>query len=200
MASLHESTWRRAAADTRNVIFTLRFWLFELFAGSGLTIWVLIWQPPWASRGVEMVLYQVLVPLGGVLTGIALLLLVSVVIAPYRQRNELRVQLAGRLGIDHVLNELGQLRAEGVSLRNEARHDIEDEQQLQTWKGIEVSWLNRLVQKVRQLSPVDASFIETINEFKTTEKHSSIGDLTLQRSLIQERLKRLEAFMSRYQQ
>jgi len=147
-----------------------------------------------------MVLYQVLVPLGGILTGLVLLFLVSVVVAPYRQRNELRVQLAGRLGLDQVLNELGQLRAEGVSLRNEARYDIEDEQQLQTWKGREVSWLNRLVQKVRQLSPVDASFIETINEFEPTEKHSSIGDLTLQRDLIQERLKRLEALMSRYQQ
>ncbi len=39
---------------------------------------------------------------------------------------------------------------------------------------------NKAIDTVRKLSPVDASFIEAINEFQMKECHKSIGDLTLQ--------------------
>jgi len=101
---------------------------------------------------------------------------------------------------DALLIQLGELRSEGVRLRNEARHRIKNEQQLEEWKQREKSWRGNLVQVVQQISPVDASFIETINEFVNKEKQSLIPGLRHQRGLIQERLKRLEDFMSRLRQ
>ena len=198
MELLHQSAWRLARDATRKAIHALRFWLFEVIVGALLTISVLFWQPLWASKGTAMILYQVLVPLGGVLAGLVFVFFVGLIKAPYRQRDEAKAQLISKAYIDDIMNELGSLRAEGVRLRNEARYEIENEEQLERWKMQESPWSHKLIDTVRKLSPVDASFIETINEFQMKERHKSIGDLTLQTGIINERLKRLEDFMKRY--
>jgi len=196
---LRQSALCRAKEDTRKAFHTLRFWAFNSIFGALLTVGALLWQPSWASQGVVLILYRVFVPLGGVFTGLGFMFLVSLVVAPYKQRDEARARLTDKDDAEDILNELGKLRAEGVRLRNEARHEIEDEKQLQRWKVQESLWENKLIDAVRKLSPVDASFIETINEFAMKENHKSIGDLTLQTGIINERLKRLEDFMRRYQ-
>lgn len=196
---LQQSAWRRAKYDTRKAFYTIRFWLVEGIVGALLTVFVLLWQPSWASQGTVTIFYQVLVPIGGVFTGLGLVFLVIFIKAPYRQRDEARKQLIGKAAIDDILNELGSLRAEGVGLRDDARHEIKNEEQLEHWKIQEGAWRNKLIDTVRKLSPVDASFIETINEFEMHERHRSIGDLTLQTGIINERLKRLEDFMKHHQ-
>lgn len=196
---LRQSAWHRARKDTRKAFRTFRFWVFEAILGALLTVFVLLWQPSWGSQGTASILYRVLVPVVGVFTGLGFLFFVSLVIAPYRQRDEARAQLIGKAEIHGILDELGRLRTEGVALRNEARHDIQNEKQLEHWKMQEGLWRNKLIDTARKLSPVDASFIETINEFEMKEYHKSIGDLTLQTGIINERLKRLEDFMKRHQ-
>ena len=195
---LYQSAWRLAKDDTVKAIHAFRFWIFEVVVGALLTILVLSWQPLWASKGTAMILYQVLVPLSGVLCGLVFVFFVSLIKAPYKQRDEARAQLISKADIDDIMNQLGSLRTEGVRLRNEARHKIENERQLKRWKMQESPWRHQLIDTVRKLSPVDASFIETINEFRIKERHTSIGDLTLQTGIINERLKRLEDFMKRY--
>ena len=84
---LNQSSWDRAKQDTLSAFHTARFWLFELCTVAGLTVLVLQWTPSVISKDWKIV-YQVLTPLGGVFAGLAVVFLISLFIAPYRQRNE----------------------------------------------------------------------------------------------------------------
>ena len=93
--NLKESSCQRARQVTLSAFHTLRFWFFQLGAFAGLTTWVLLWIPPFIHDGWRIV-YQILVPLMGVFAGLAIVFLISLFIAPYKQRNEAR----------HIVSEL----------------------------------------------------------------------------------------------
>jgi len=85
-----ESSFARARRDAGKAFHSIWLRLTELFIGAGLSIWVLLWNPNFADRGNPMVLYRVLVPVGGILAGLLAFFLVTWYWAPYRQRNEAR--------------------------------------------------------------------------------------------------------------
>lgn len=119
---LDESVWQRARKDTLSAFHTLRFWLFGLFAGALLTIFVLFWTPPWVKDSWKIV-YQISVPLLGVVSGLGILVLSFLIVAPYRQRNELRkkiIELESKLEDKkqraQLRTELGVLVIEGTEV------------------------------------------------------------------------------------
>jgi len=84
--NINETSLQRAKRDTLSTFHTLRFWLFELLSIAVLTILVLLWTPPFI-KGMWITVYQILVPLSGVFMGLAIVFIVSLFIAPYKQRN-----------------------------------------------------------------------------------------------------------------
>ena len=87
--NLNESAFKRAKRDTLSAFHTFRFWIFGLCIGAALTIMVLLWIPSGIQGGWQIV-YQVLVPLIGVILGLATVFGVFLLKAPYKQRNEAR--------------------------------------------------------------------------------------------------------------
>ena len=93
--TLNESNWRRARRDTVTAFHAVWFWFYEVCIGAGLTIFVLMWIPSFVKEAGDgaVTVYQVLSPIGGVFAGLIILFLVSLFIAPYKQRNEARQAL-----------------------------------------------------------------------------------------------------------
>ncbi|MGD0795729.1 MAG: hypothetical protein ABR958_09155 [Dehalococcoidales bacterium] len=87
-----ETAWRRANKDTISAFHTLRFWIFDVLAIAIFTLIVLFWTPSWVSNEWKII-YQVLVPVFIAVIGLVALYLVSLVKAPYKQRNEIRALL-----------------------------------------------------------------------------------------------------------
>jgi hypothetical protein len=71
---------------------------------ASLTIFALVWQPAYADTGKAMIVYQVLVPVGGVLVSLAVVFLISLFLAPYYQRNEYMKE------IERLRDELNQIK------------------------------------------------------------------------------------------
>ena len=97
---LDQSSWKRAKRDTASAFHSVWFWFYEVCIGAGLAILVLLWAPSFIKEagGWELIVYQVLVPLVGVFTGLGVLFLIKLKGAPYKQRNEAR----------HALEKLSQ--------------------------------------------------------------------------------------------
>ena len=91
-----QSAFNKAKKDTIHVFGTIRFWLFEALLVAFLTILVIRWQPSWVKEDTPMIYYQVLVPVMGGILGLAVVFLISLFIAPYKQRNEARALLMKR--------------------------------------------------------------------------------------------------------
>jgi hypothetical protein len=89
---LDETACQRANKDTLSAFRTFRFWLFELLAGAIFTILVFLWTPSWISNEWK-VTYQVLVPVFFILIGFAVLYFVSLIRAPYKQRDEAKEKI-----------------------------------------------------------------------------------------------------------
>ena len=87
---LRQSVFERARAETLGAFHTFRFWLFELCVPAGFGVLAQLWQPSWVPKGTATVIYQVVLPLFGVLLGLSIFFLASLIVAPYRQRNEAR--------------------------------------------------------------------------------------------------------------
>jgi len=89
---LNQSSWQRAKRDTASAFHSVWFWFYEVCIGAGLTILVLLWAPSFIKEagGWELTVYQVLAPLVGVFTGLGVLFLIKLKVAPYKQRNEAR--------------------------------------------------------------------------------------------------------------
>jgi len=89
---LNETAWQRANKDAMLAFRTFRFWLFDLLAGAIFTLIVLRWTPSWVSSEWKII-YQVFVPVFVIFIGLAILYFVSLIKAPYLQRNEARARV-----------------------------------------------------------------------------------------------------------
>lgn len=89
---LYDSACKRARQDTRSYFSSVHFWLLELLITAGFTIWVLLWTPPWVKDWVKIV-YQVLIPIFGAIAGLGMVFVFSLFRAPYKQRNEARIEI-----------------------------------------------------------------------------------------------------------
>ena len=90
-----ESSLQRAKRDTISYFSTVRFWIFDMLITAGLTIWVLLWTPHF-SRDWHKIAYQVMIPILGAIAGLAIIFLISLFLAPYKQRDEARKDIAKR--------------------------------------------------------------------------------------------------------
>jgi len=93
MGGKWETTYQRAKGETIALFSTIRFWIFDLLITAGFTIWVLNWTPHF-SQDWYKIMYQVTIPILGAISGLALVFLISLFVAPYQQRDEARVIVA----------------------------------------------------------------------------------------------------------
>ena len=131
-----QSSWGRTRQDTISAFHTLRFWLFELCTFAGLTILVLLWVPTSVSDWGKIV-YQVLVPLVGVFAGLAGVFLISLFVAPYRQRNQARKLIAPSEG--EVNDAIQLLKAETLTVKNN-----EEEERLYSFDRVFLAIVDQL--------------------------------------------------------
>lgn len=88
-----ETAWQRAKRETIAYFGTIRFWIFDALITAGFTIWVLNWTPHFNQEW-QRIVYQVTIPILGAISGLALVFLISLFVAPYKQRDEARVIVA----------------------------------------------------------------------------------------------------------
>jgi hypothetical protein len=89
-----ESASQRAKKDTLSGFGSIKFWLLDGLWTTLLTILVLFWTPPCITDGVYKIVYQVAVPFIGAISGLGVLYLVCLILAPYKQRDDARGDLA----------------------------------------------------------------------------------------------------------
>jgi hypothetical protein len=101
----NESTPQRAKRDTISCFSTIRFWIFDILITAGLTVWVLLWTPHFGQDWYKIV-YQVMVPILGATSGLGIVFLISLFLAPYKQRNEARIELRNtRTALENLQNK-----------------------------------------------------------------------------------------------
>lgn len=106
----------------------------------------------------------------------------------------------------NVFVRLGELRDEGVRLRNQVQVQIGTKAELDSWVGHASAWKDSVVEEVIKLSVVDANQIKTLNRFRPNQAlvpnpiPTLVQGIGHQRwaDIQNERLTRLERFMGQY--
>lgn len=114
--NLSETAYQRACKDTKFYFGTIRFWVFELLITAGLTIWVLLWTPNFTEEWYR-IMYQILVPVSGAISGLGIVFLFSLVVAPLKQRNEARIELY-KISSDEISKVIDQLSTITINTAN----------------------------------------------------------------------------------
>jgi hypothetical protein len=117
-----ETAWQRANRDTLSAFHTLRFWLLDIISVAIFTLLVLLYTPSWIDKEWKT-LYQILVPLFVAVIGLGVLCLVSLVRAPYLQRNEARALLLNRKSIqipnkNDLIRAIAELKTSAIQYIN----------------------------------------------------------------------------------
>lgn len=89
---MRETSCQRAKKDTIAAFGTIRFWVFDTLFAAVVTAWVLIF-PPSFVQGWVIIVYQIALPILAAIVGLLIVLLVSLAMAPYKQRDAARNEL-----------------------------------------------------------------------------------------------------------
>jgi hypothetical protein len=119
---IKETAWQRANRDTLSAFHTLRFWLLDIISVAIFTLLVLLYTPSWIDKEWKT-LYQILVPLFVAVIGLGVLYLVSLVRAPYLQRNEARTLLLNKKSIqipnkNDLIRAIAELKTSAIQYIN----------------------------------------------------------------------------------
>ena len=203
-----ESSFARARRDAGKAFHSIWLRLTELFIGAGLSIWVLLWNPNFADRGNPIVLYRVLVPLGGILAGLLAFFLVMWYWAPYRQRNEARASLSQlevtakaddlRISNSQIAESLSVFYAEATKLM---MREIKTDDDLNSWNTEVEDWQKRTLGWVEgNLSITDARLLARTTAVRTMAFERHYNEFHNNRlTFLYYRSTQLETLISRHQ-
>lgn len=168
---LNETVWQRANKDTLSAFHTLRFWLFDILCVAIFTLLVLLYTPSWIEKEWKT-LYQILVPVFVAVIGLGVLYLISLVKAPYKQRNEARILLLNKKSIQ--IPNKSDLRRAIAECKNSAIQYINLQDNTEWWRRESPHIVN--VELSSQLNEAKIRYNKALQIFES-EKLVAGGDI-----------------------
>lgn len=129
--------------------------------------------------------------------GMLVLLLIFVFEALFRENRRLRQHVEIMRKEPPELVILGELRSEGVRIRN-AWVRLDDPDDLPDFQAIYEDWNERMLTTIRSLSPGQASWLRTLDRWRWQHSRGLNNDHLRYLNIIDEKLRRLDIVMKQY--
>ena len=126
-----------------------------------------------------------------------MLLLIFIFEALFRENRRLRQRVEIMREEPPELVTLGELRSEGVRIRN-AWVGLDDPDDLPDFQAIYEDWNERMLTTVRSLSPGQASWLRTLDKWRWRYRRGLNNDHLRYLNIIDEKLRRLDNVMKQY--